>query len=42
MTERIALKEEKEAFVANLPGGPISEINAVTVVALVRPPNGTY
>ena len=42
MTERIALKEEKEAFVANLPGGPISEINAVTVVALARPPNSTY
>jgi glucosaminylphosphatidylinositol acyltransferase len=34
MAER-TLKQEKEAFVANLPGGPISEINSVTVVALV-------
>ena len=42
MTERIVLKEEKEAFVSNLPGGPISEINSVTVVALVHSPSCSF
>ena len=38
MIEQIALKLEKEAFVAGLVGGSISEINKVTTVALVRTP----
>lgn len=29
-------KQRKEAFVSNLPGGDLSEINAVTFVATVR------
>lgn len=36
MSNPASYKQRKEDFVSNLSGGPVSEINNVTAVALVR------
>lgn len=36
MSNSTSYKQRKEDFVSNLSGGPVSEINNVTAVALVR------